>query len=80
VPVFIDPRIELCPLAQWDDYFALSQARYDWEAILERYGVDTLLLHRELQEPLIEAATADPDWEYCYQDEQAMIFQRTGGP
>jgi len=80
VPVFIDTRVELYPLAQWDDYFALSQARYDWEAILERYGVDTLLLHRELQEPLIEAATADPDWEYCYQDEQAMIFQRTGGP
>lgn len=76
IPVFIDTRIELYPPAQWDDYIALSQARYDWSAILERYRIDTLLLQRESQQPLIEAATASPDWERYYEDEQAMIFQR----
>ncbi|MDH7485251.1 MAG: hypothetical protein QHJ81_03125 [Anaerolineae bacterium] len=76
IPVFIDTRIELYPPAQWDDYIALSQARYDWLAILDRYGIDTLLLQRESQQPLIEAATASPDWERCYEDEQTVIFQR----
>ena len=80
VPVFIDTRMELYPPAQWSDYIALSQARYDWEAILKRYGVDILLLQRETQQPLIEAATAAPGWERCYQDEQAVIFQRREGP
>jgi len=80
VPVFIDSRIELYPPTQWDDYFALSRARYDWEAILERYGIDTLLLQREAQQPLIEAASAAPGWERCYEDEQAVIFQRATGP
>lgn len=78
VPVFIDTRIELYPPEQWSDYIALSQARYDWQAILDRYGIDTLLLQREAQQPLIEAATASPDWQRCYEDEQAMIFQRRG--
>ena len=79
VPVFIDTRLELYPPAQWSDYIALSQARYDWEAILKQYGVDTLLLRRETQGPLIEAATVAPGWERCYQDEQAVIFQRREG-
>jgi len=79
VPVFIDTRIELYPAAQWTDYIALSQARYDWEAILERYGIDTLLLQREAQEPLIEAATLSPGWKVCYEDGQSVIFQRRGG-
>jgi hypothetical protein len=80
VPVFIDTRIAHYPPAQWQDYLALSQARYDWQAILERYEVDTLLLEREKQEPLIEAATAAPGWERLYEDEQAVLFQQRGGP
>lgn len=80
VPVFIDTRIELYPPAQWGDYLALSYARYDWEAILEQYEVNTLLLERERQQPLIEAAMQSPAWERCYQDEQAVIFQRRGKP
>ena len=40
----------LFPPTQWSDYLALNHARYDWEAILEQYGVDTLLLERERQQ------------------------------
>ena len=80
VPVFVDTRIELYPATQWGDYLALSVARYDWQAILERYEVDTLLLQRDEQEWLINAAMADPGWERRYEDEQAVIFQRRGGP
>ena len=78
VPVFIDTRIELYPEAQWRDYLALSQARYDWEDILGRYEVDTLLLQRETQKALIEAATASSNWELRYQDERSVIFQLRG--
>jgi hypothetical protein len=79
IPVFVDPRIELYPPEQWDDYFALTGARYDWEAIAHRYGVDTLLLRRDTQEPLVNAATADEDWEQIYEDEQSIIFLRNEG-
>ena len=80
VPVFIDTRIELYPNEQWDDYVALFQARYDWEAILERYGADTLLLERQKASPLIAAAAASPSWRELYGDDQAVIYQRLGAP
>jgi len=80
VPVFIDTRIELYPKEQWDDYIAVFQARYDWEAILERYGADTLLLERRTAGPLIAAAAASPDWRQLYDDDQAVIYQRRGLP
>jgi hypothetical protein len=79
MPVFIDTRIELYPPEQWEDYIALSRARYDWEEILERYGVDTLLLDRETQLPLTEAAMADSDWETLYEDERTVVFEAGGG-
>ena len=43
VPVFMDTRFELYDEALWRDYIAVSDGRWDWEAILARYGVDTIL-------------------------------------
>jgi hypothetical protein len=74
VPVFIDTRFELYPPEQWQDYAAVYVGRYDWQDILESYGVDTLLLERKTQQALIEAATSAPDWQLAYEDEQAMVF------
>jgi hypothetical protein len=80
VPVFVDTRFELYPEEQWMDFLALLQARYDWQAILDGYGIDTLLLPRERLERLVEAATAAPEWERVYEDDQALIFERAEGP
>lgn len=79
VPVFIDTRVELYPPAQWYDYLALNDARFDWETILNRYGVDTLFLQRGEQDALIEAASGAPGWKRGYADEQAVIFLRGTG-
>ncbi len=78
LPVFIDTRIELYPLEQWEDYLNASAGRYDWEAILERYRIDTLLLDRRAQGPLISAARASPYWRVTYEDEQSVILERAG--
>jgi hypothetical protein len=80
VPVFVDTRFELYPEEQWMDLLALLMARYDWQAILDRYGIDTLLLPRERLEQLIEAATAAPAWERVHEDDQAVILRRVEGP
>ena len=79
VPVFIDTRFELYPPDQWGDYLATSYARYDWAAILEKYGVDTLVLERRVHQPLVDAATEAPGWQQCYEDERTVIFQRGRG-
>ncbi len=76
VPVFADTRIELYPAQQWLDYLAVLQARYNWQAILDRYGVDTLLLERSSAGPLIKAAEASPTWELAYSDGQSLVFRK----
>jgi hypothetical protein len=75
VPVFIDTRFELYPPEQWYDYLAVLSARYDWQQILDRYGVDTLLLERATMGPLIDAAQAAPRWHRAYEDDLAVVFR-----
>lgn len=74
VPVFVDTRIELYPPEQWADYLAANSARYDWHQRLRAYGVNLLLLDKERQADLVEAAEADPLWELVYEDDQAVIL------
>src|SRR5262249_45281635 len=42
--VFMDGRIEIYPDAVWDEYAAVTCGREGWQAVLDRYGVDCLLL------------------------------------
>jgi hypothetical protein len=76
IPVFIDTRFELYPEAQWLDYIALAQGRYNWQALLDRYQVDTLFLLREGHKSLLAAASASPLWQQVYEDAQTVILQR----
>ncbi len=74
-PVFIDPRIELFPYELWQDYAAISHGvRYN--ALLRKYGVETLLIDRELQRDLSLSLAEDPGWKLVYSDEMAEIWQR----
>jgi len=80
IPVFVDTRIELYPPDQWDDYLAISMARYDWLERLEAYGVNMLLLDKERQPDLVDAVASDPSarnaWEPVYEDDRALVFRR----
>lgn len=77
LPVFIDTRIELYPLDQWRDYFAIAEGRFDWEAIARRYRLTHLLLDRNEQRHAVRAAEASPCWEKVYEDKIAVIFAYT---
>ena len=76
VPVFADTRLELYPPVVWHDYLALSCARYDWETLLVRYDVDTLVLDRERFADLAAAAEASPNWTRTYGDDVTVIYRR----
>ncbi|MBN1887920.1 MAG: hypothetical protein JW850_08005 [Thermoflexales bacterium] len=75
-PVFVDPRIDLYPAQVWLDYIHIAGAGCDWEGLLERYRVNTLMLSLEGQAALVEAASQSPDWQVVYQDTQAIILVR----
>ncbi|NJP05362.1 MAG: alpha/beta hydrolase [Chloroflexaceae bacterium] len=74
-PVFIDPRIELYPYEQWQDYILLS-AGQNAEQLLQSYQIDGLLLDHERQEGLLELVRDDPQWQVRYEDEQTTYLIR----
>jgi len=73
--VFIDPRIELYPYEQWQDYIYISHGlRYN--QLLEQYGARRVLLDKEIQPELAEALASDPAWGKEYEDQRAQIWRK----
>lgn len=74
--IFIDPRVELYPFEQWEDYIRITRAaRYN--QILDKYGIDRILLDIDLQPELAFALETDPLWQQEYDDGYAQVWQRT---
>jgi hypothetical protein len=83
--VFMDGRIEIFPDPIWDEYWAVRNARADWQDILDRYGVDYLVLetmgfHKDLLAVLTKAES-NPRWREVYRKGAVVIFARNeAGP
>jgi len=77
--VFIDPRVELYPYEMWLDYVRISNGvRYN--ALLEAYGAERLVLDAEMQKELIAALQEDPRWTRIYADSRAEVWERGAAP
>jgi hypothetical protein len=74
--VFVDPRIELYPVNIWLDYLNIGNVQGDWEAKLNDYGVNTLMLSPYEHAGLIGAANDSSGWDMIYEDASAVIFIR----
>ncbi len=59
-PVMVDSRIELFPSTVWRDYSRATRAEGGWERILDRYGIQGVVLPPG--EPLGEALAETPGW------------------
>lgn len=77
--VFIDPRVELYPYEQWQDYIHIvNGVRYN--KILDEYGVDRLVLDVEYQKELLLSLTDDPTWQQVYADDYSEVWAKCPGP
>jgi hypothetical protein len=75
-PVWIDPRIELYPLTQWQAYLALS-AGEQVDALLTRYAIDGMLIDPTSQSGLLAYVEANPAlWEVRYADADTVYALR----
>ena len=76
-PVMIDPRIELFTGAVWDDFDQISNGEGDWEAVVDRYGIDVLVLSREQHSGLIAVLGDHPGWDLVYEDADGLLLVRS---
>lgn len=74
--VFVDSRIELYPETIWNDYWSITTAQYNWQELLNKYRVNTLMLEPVKQIGLVTAAKTSPAWELVYEDGSAIVFKR----
>jgi hypothetical protein len=75
--VFMDGRIEIIPNEVWRQYEALTRGRADWQAILDRFDVDCLVLdasgyHHALL-PLVQQSCS---WRQLSRRGDAILFVR----
>jgi hypothetical protein len=74
--VFVDTRIELYSEKVWMDYLDISNANGDWEAKLDAYGINTLMLSPAEQAALMKTLESSHTWQQVYRDDAAVIYTR----
>jgi hypothetical protein len=77
--VFAEGRIELYPDDTWRQYLAVSAGGPGWERVLDRYGVDYLLLDDAYHRPLIDRVEQSPRWSRQSRAGSAILFARRAG-
>jgi hypothetical protein len=81
--VFIDTRFEVHPNQVWGDYFAVVDGRYDWQAILDRYGIKRVAVDPDRTLILARALETTGGWRQVWSSERnaerIVVWQRSEG-
>ena len=76
-PVWIDTRFEVFPVEQWQSYKDISNASYNWQALLDETGANLLMISVTQQPALLKAMNIQTLWCEIYRDEGTVIYQRS---
>jgi hypothetical protein len=75
IPVFVAGHVHLIPTDVWRAYNdTISGA--GWESILDRYGVNTIVLDKPTRQSFIDRLHEEPAWESKYEDRNSAVFVR----
>jgi hypothetical protein len=77
--VFMDGRVDIIPNDVWAQYTEITRGRPDWEAILDNYHVDYLILDRTgYHHDLLPLVEQSPNWQAIAERGNAILFRRAG--
>lgn len=68
--------VHITPRRVWQDYMSLARAEQTFEATLDRYRVNTIIVHKELQVPLARKVKYMSGWKNVYEDDLGLIMMR----
>ena len=78
--VFIDTRYEVHPSSVWDDYTAVMGGRFDWQSILDKYGIQRIAVDPEQSPNLVHALEASGTWSEVWRTDHgnshAVVWTR----
>ncbi len=74
--VMVTSHAHLVPHEVWDDYMGMIEMRSGWDSMLDRYGVNTVVLDKQYRSGMIDRFRQTEDWRRVYEDDRAAIFER----
>lgn len=74
--VFVNSHAHLVPRDVWLHYLSVVEQSAGWDDVLDRYGVNTVILDKENREGLIKRMKDDAKWKVGYEDRQGAVFLR----
>ena len=75
-PPWIDSRFIPFSVEQWQSYKDITNARSNWQSLLDGTGANLLMVSPLDQPDLLEVLTGSPGWCELYRDEVAVIYRR----
>jgi hypothetical protein len=73
IRIFIDGRSDLFGAALGKEYVKLSGGNYEWEQLLERYGIEIAIV--PVGWPLAELLKRNPSWRLVKDDGLGILFE-----
>jgi hypothetical protein len=74
--LWIDNRFNAYPPEHWQKYQAITSARPGWDELLDKDGINLLMLSLTSQADLVQAVEESKHWCEEYRDQTAVIFSR----
>jgi hypothetical protein len=75
-PVFVDSRVEVFPAAVWADEAAISGGHDGWQATLDRWAVDAIVVDAASGEEVAQRLSIEPGWVEAAADADGWLFVR----
>ena len=72
----VNLHVHLIPQEVWEDYERLTHGPGDWDAILDQYGINLVIVDKNEQPRLLRKLGESEDWIPRYNDHQAVVFTR----
>lgn len=76
LPTFINSHVQIIPREVWQHYMTVITDQAGWEEVLDRYGINTVVLDKGERDSLIRRFRDHPGWRSAYDDQLAVIFVR----
>ena len=73
--VFLDGRADPYPRDVWEDFIAVLRVEHTWREVLDRRGVNAVVVKRE--SPLDQALALTRGWHQAYVDADYRLYLRT---
>jgi hypothetical protein len=74
--VFVASHAHLVPADAWQDYLRVINLAEGWQRVLDRYGVEVVVVSSTSS--LADALRARDEWPLAYEDPRSVIFMRRG--